>query len=89
MMRQEFISLATGAENSPNVEIAMRASLNVMAIHPLLVLRQCQVKQRLAQWRAYMRSRAELMNLSDRCLHDIGMSRCTADFEASKPFWMA
>jgi uncharacterized protein YjiS (DUF1127 family) len=30
-----------------------------------------------------------LESLDDRCLQDIGMSRCTADFEASKPFWMA
>ena len=89
MIRQEFISLVTGAENSPNVEIALRASPNVMAIHPLLVLHLRQVKQRLAQWRAHSRSRTELMNLSDRCLQDIGMSRCTADFEASKPFWVA
>ena len=88
-MRQEFIRLVVGAKNSPNVEIAMRASLNVMAIHPLLVLHLGQVKQRLIQWRAHMRSRTELMNLSDRCLQDIGMSRCTADYEASKPFWMA
>jgi uncharacterized protein YjiS (DUF1127 family) len=89
MMRQESIGHVVGTENSPNVEAALRASLNVMAIHPLLVLRRCQVKQMLAQWRAHMRSRTELMNLSDRCLQDIGMSRCTADFEASKPFWMA
>ena len=28
------------------------------------------------------------MNLSDRTLNDIGVSRCVAEFEASKPFWM-
>ena len=35
------------------------------------------------------RSRTELTSLSDRLLRDIGISRCTANFEASKPFWMA
>jgi hypothetical protein len=35
------------------------------------------------------RSRYELESLDDRCLQDMGMSRCTADFEAAKPFWMA
>ena len=34
------------------------------------------------------RSRNELMGLSDRDLQDIGVDRCSADFEASKPFWM-
>ena len=89
MRRREFIRLVAGAANSQGVDVAMSASLNVMAIHPLLVLHLGQVKQRLIQWRAHMRSRTELMNLSDRCLQDIGMSRCTADYEASKPFWMA
>jgi uncharacterized protein YjiS (DUF1127 family) len=36
-----------------------------------------------------MRSRHELEGLSDVTLRDIGLSRGQADFEASKPFWMA
>jgi uncharacterized protein YjiS (DUF1127 family) len=41
----------------------------------------------LVDWWHNMRSRSELESLDDRCLQDIGMSRCTADFEAAKPFW--
>jgi uncharacterized protein YjiS (DUF1127 family) len=48
-----------------------------------------QVKQCFAEWRRRARSRSELMNLSDRDLLDIGMSRCDASGEVCKPFWMA
>ena len=89
MRRREFIRLVAGAANSQDVDVAMSTNLNIMAVRPLLGLRLRQVKERFAKWRRQMRSRAELINLSDRCLQDIGMSRCTADFEASKPFWMA
>ena len=34
-----------------------------------------------------MRSRRQLRGLSDELLHDIGVSRCDAEREASKPFW--
>jgi uncharacterized protein YjiS (DUF1127 family) len=61
---------------------------DVMTVRPRRVLRWSHVKPSLARWWRRARSRTELMNLSDRCLQDIGMSRCTADFEASKPFWM-
>lgn len=62
---------------------------DVMTVRPRRELRWREVKQRFAEWRHRARSRAELINLSDRCLHDIGITRSTADFEASKPFWMA
>lgn len=48
-----------------------------------------QIKQSLAEWRHRSQSRNELKNLSDRTLRDIGLSRCDASSEASKPFWMA
>ena len=64
-------------------------SLDVIAVYPRRGLRWSEVKQYLIEWRHPMRSRDELMTLSDRCLQDIGMSRCTSIFEASKPFWMA
>jgi uncharacterized protein YjiS (DUF1127 family) len=38
---------------------------------------------------ARARSRRELASLDASTLADIGMSRCTAAGEASKPFWMA
>jgi uncharacterized protein YjiS (DUF1127 family) len=76
--------------SSPEMEGAMNTmSLNVMAVRPRRVWRWAQAKQRLTRWRINARSRNELMSLSDRCLQDIGVSRCTAEFEASKPFWMA
>ena len=48
-----------------------------------------QVKRGLAEWRHGAYSRGELLNLSDLSLRDIGLSRCSSDFVASKPFWMA
>ena len=61
----------------------------VMIGHPHRGLRWSQVKQGLVEWRHRARSRRELMGLNYRCLQDIRISRCTVDFEASKPFWMA
>jgi uncharacterized protein YjiS (DUF1127 family) len=48
-----------------------------------------QVKRYLAEWRLRAASRNELINLNDRLLRDIGVSRYEAVSEASKPFWMA
>ena len=58
------------------------------ATHPHRGLRWNDVKQRLMMWWQYSCSRSELDSLSDKCLQDIGISRCTAEFEAAKPFWM-
>jgi uncharacterized protein YjiS (DUF1127 family) len=46
-------------------------------------------RQDVAEWIRRSRSRDELMNLSDRHLHDIGLTRCDVRHEAAKPFWMA
>lgn len=48
-----------------------------------------EVAQYLTEWRRRSRSRAELLTLDDMSLRDIGISRCTAQSEAAKPFWMA
>lgn len=48
-----------------------------------------QVKKGLAEWRRRAHSRSELINLSDADLRDIGLSRCSTECEASKPFWIA
>ena len=64
-------------------------SLEILTVHPRHALRWSQLTHSFAQWRQQARSRAELAMLNDRVLQDIGMSRCTANFEASKPFWMA
>ncbi len=47
------------------------------------------VKQGFANWSRRARSRKELMNLSDRCLHDIGIARHSSGLKSCKPFWMA
>lgn len=41
----------------------------------------------LTLWGRRIHERNELARLDDRCLADIGMSRCEADHEAGKPFW--
>lgn len=40
-------------------------------------------------WRRRVWDRAGLMQLEDRDLRDLGLSRGAAVFEASKPFWHA
>jgi uncharacterized protein YjiS (DUF1127 family) len=48
-----------------------------------------RIKRVIAEWRYRARSRHELANLNDRQLRDIGLSRYSANFEWSKPFWRA
>jgi uncharacterized protein YjiS (DUF1127 family) len=64
-------------------------SIAALTVRPRRVSGWSQVKRTFAEWRSRARSRDELMGLNDRVLQDIGVSRCTADFETSKPFWMA
>ena len=47
------------------------------------------VKQGFANWSRRARSRKELLSLSDRCLHDIGIARHSSGLKSCKPFWMA
>jgi uncharacterized protein YjiS (DUF1127 family) len=70
------------------MEGAMSTTNQIMTMHRHRVLRWSNVKRSLGEWRRRARSRNELMNLSDTSLQDIGVSRSTADFEATKPFWM-
>jgi uncharacterized protein YjiS (DUF1127 family) len=70
------------------MESAMNALILQFATHPHHGLRWNDVRQRLGMWWQYFCSRSELEGLSDKGLQDIGISRCTAEFEAAKPFWM-
>ena len=70
------------------MESAVKTQSLQFATHPHQGLRWNDVKQRLTIWWQYSCSRSELDCLSDKCLQDIGISRCTAEFEAAKPFWM-
>ena len=54
-----------------------------------VVSRWTRVKQTVAEWRRRVRSRSELANLNESDLKDSGLSRSMAEFEASKPFWIA
>jgi len=46
-------------------------------------------KELLALWRRRSYERQVLAGLSDPLLRDIGITRCDAMNEASKPFWRA
>jgi uncharacterized protein YjiS (DUF1127 family) len=41
------------------------------------------------EWRLRSRSRAELTQMDERMLRDVGLSHGEALFEAGKPFWRA
>ncbi len=45
--------------------------------------------KRIARWLSLPNARAELSNLSDRTLQDIGLVRYQPALEACKPFWLA
>lgn len=62
-------------------------NLVLATIYPTIVLRLSQLKKIASEWRRRIHSRSELANLDDMSLRDIGVSRCTARHEASKPFW--
>jgi uncharacterized protein YjiS (DUF1127 family) len=48
-----------------------------------------QIKLSIAEWQRRTLSRQELQGLSDATLRDIGITRCEANSEIHKPFWMA
>jgi uncharacterized protein YjiS (DUF1127 family) len=66
----------------------MRASKlsDITTLRPLPSLRWSVVRAWLVEWRNRARSRRELSSLSDDQLWDIGITRGTGKFEASKPF---
>jgi uncharacterized protein YjiS (DUF1127 family) len=43
--------------------------------------------RRIAEWQRRAAGRREMMTLTDRDLHDIGIGRSEAEAEANKPFW--
>lgn len=43
----------------------------------------------VAEWQDRAQARRELARLDERTLHDIGINRMDAEFEARKPFWRA
>jgi uncharacterized protein YjiS (DUF1127 family) len=63
------------------------STITLTAVHWRRGPRWQGVVRGFSQWRQLSRSRRELMGLSDTILRDIGISRCDAVSEASKPFW--
>lgn len=43
----------------------------------------------LREWLRRKNSRTELSRMTERSLRDLGYSRCDAEAEAQKPFWMS
>lgn len=53
------------------------------------IRRKCiPLTTRLIIWHERYRQRRALMRLDDRMLKDIGISRCEAEREHEKPFWV-
>jgi uncharacterized protein YjiS (DUF1127 family) len=72
------------------MEVAMTTlNKNTKTARPSRLSTLSHVKQGFADWSRRSRSRKELMNLSDRCLNDIGIARHSSGLKSCKPFWMA
>ena len=48
-----------------------------------------QIIETLRVWQERRQGRSRLAELTDRDLHDVGLSRGDIFFEAEKPFWRA
>jgi uncharacterized protein YjiS (DUF1127 family) len=48
-----------------------------------------QIGETLRVWRERQHERSRLGELTDRDLHDVGLSRADIFFEVEKPFWRA
>ena len=48
-----------------------------------------RLAETLHVWRERQHTRQELAHLSERELHDVGLSSGDAAYEAGKPFWQA
>ena len=79
-------------EPSGKIFSVMESAMTTIKFHlaeqPRSGLHWSDVKHEIADWWHGARSLHELQSLDDRSLQDMGMSRCNADFEAAKPFWM-
>ncbi|WP_275097531.1 DUF1127 domain-containing protein [Sedimenticola hydrogenitrophicus] len=63
-------------------------------LRKLMVQRQSsrpryRLSELITLWYQRQRQRRALLQLNDRMLSDIGISRCDAEQEATKPFWKA
>jgi len=63
-------------------------NLDGISLRPRSASRWGLFRNRIVEWRRRSRSRHELRHLGEAGLHDIGLSRCDAAAEVSKPFWI-
>lgn len=54
---------------------------------PLLIHAVCKAARLIVLWIERVRQRRSLAALTDRELHDVGLSRYDAVYESRKPFW--
>jgi uncharacterized protein YjiS (DUF1127 family) len=73
------------------MEVEMKTNITALEGSDALLVRALAGRQallrRFAEWQRRAAARRELMTLTDRDLHDIGIGRSEAEAEADKPFW--
>ena len=74
-------------------QISMEGVMAYVTLHQMTNYQPLSAASRLLAelrlWRRRARERSQLARLSERDLHDIGMSRGTVYAELQKPFWRA
>jgi uncharacterized protein YjiS (DUF1127 family) len=71
------------------MELVMNTNQSVANVRWYRMSGWGHLMRNFAEWRRRARSRDELRSLGDSTLRDMGLTRCDAESEASKPFWMA
>ncbi|MBO0758534.1 MAG: DUF1127 domain-containing protein [Bradyrhizobiaceae bacterium] len=80
----------SGAISTPEEHDRLQAEHHSGSIDALLVRALTGRKallRRIAEWQRRVAGRRELITLTDRDLHDIGIGRSEAEAESNKPFW--
>jgi uncharacterized protein YjiS (DUF1127 family) len=70
-------------------QVMSTMNLDLTAFRPRHASFWSQLMRSIGEWHRRSRSRRELMSLDEGTLRDIGLTRCDAEHEVSKPFWMA
>jgi uncharacterized protein YjiS (DUF1127 family) len=73
------------AERRQDLQIEPQAILQSLAI--VAVRRTTRALAMLLYWHDISRERRALLELDDRMLRDIGITRADAEQEAGRPFW--
>jgi uncharacterized protein YjiS (DUF1127 family) len=88
-----FVETRLEGQISRHKRISTEGVMAYIALHRVTNYQSTPVVSRLVAqlrlWRRRARERNQLARLSERDLHDIGMSRGTVYAELQKPFWHA